>query len=215
MLFTLLGVFFAPRAGRLHHALHLYPFPQIVVAIFVVRLWGAGRMAGWRQPLLRAAAFSVAAAVLVGSFQVNLKTMATIRETGGKGLWSDSLMRFANELEDQPKTVVVSLDWGFDKPLRFVAPDLQLEEPIWRLRERRNRRWNFEGSRETLYLIHPPGHALFSFGGRFLEAVRRLPEQHVSFRRHTDRSGDEAFFSIRIHRPHRVRYRKGFKLSLD
>jgi 4-amino-4-deoxy-L-arabinose transferase-like glycosyltransferase len=215
MLLTLLGIYFVPRATRLHHALHVYPFPQLVVAIFVVRLWSADRMAGWRRPLFRAAALGVTAAVIIGSMQVNIKTMATIRETGGKGLWSDSLMRFATELEAQPQTVVVSLDWGFDKPLRFVSPDLKLEEPIWRLREHKRKKKTFEGSPDTVYLIHPPGSSLFSFGNRFLKAVRDLPGQHVSLRHHTDRAGDPTFISIRLNRPHQITYRNDLKVRLD
>jgi hypothetical protein len=222
LLLTLLGIYFAPRAARLHHALHVYPFPHLVVAIFVVRLWGAARGVGWpgpwaswRRPLLRAAALGVTAAVLVGSLHVTLKTLDTIAQTRGKGLWSNSLMRFAKELEVSPETVVVSLDWGFDKPLRLVAPQLRLIDPTWGMRERKRPKRVIEGTRDTVYLIHPPDKALFSFGSRFLKAVGKLPEEHVSYRRHTDRVGDATFISIRIHRPHQFIHGKSFKLRLD
>ncbi|MFQ5418546.1 MAG: ArnT family glycosyltransferase, partial [Myxococcota bacterium] len=117
-----LGVFATPRAVRIHHTLGVYPFPQLLVAIALVRLWG-----GPSARALRHVAAAVGlAAILAASVYVDVRTLDTIRESGGKGRWSDAIGAFARELAATPGAVAVSLDWGFDGPLRYEERSLSL-----------------------------------------------------------------------------------------
>jgi len=215
-LLSLMGFLLMPAAERIHHVMNAWPFPQLTVAIAVVELWQAGAAHARRRVVLRAAAIGVAGAVVAGGLLVSLHTLETMRETGGKGRWSDALGRFAEEEAERPGAVIVSLDWGLDGPLRFTAPELRLVEPIWKLQRtgKRGEGWLYDGDPEHVYLLYVDEYALFDFGASLLEAVRSLPPGSATIRTHLDRSGDPAFLSVRIARPHRLVYRRGFEVRL-
>jgi hypothetical protein len=200
-------IFLTPRAVRIHHVLNLLPFPQLVVAAAALGLWRS-RIAG------RWAAGIALAIALAGGIALDLKTLATIRETGGKGRWSGALSTLARELEAQPGSVAVSLDWGFDQPLRFLHRDLPSVETIWKLRAAAGRPWSMDGDARDVYLLHPAGLAVFDYGKSFLAALGRLPPEIVEIRSHRDGDGEVAFLSVRIARPHRLVYRGGFEVVL-
>jgi len=205
------GIFLTPRTVRIHHSLNLYPFPQLVVAIALVRFGAAAA-----RPLRRAAAAALLAAIVAGSLVVNFRTLESLQSSGGKGRWSDALADFAGELAQQPDAVTVSLDWGFHGPLRFAARDLALLEPIWALRRAHlpGRAWSFAGSPRHVYLVFEDYLAVFDFGPQFLAMARELEPEEVSSRRHLDREGDLAFVSLRFAREHRLRYDGSFTAEL-
>ena len=233
-----IGVMLMPRTVRIHHALLAVPFPQLVVAIAATDLWrvGLGGVAvglggravglggravglGGRAVGLggravgRVLAASLVAVALLGSLRVDLATFETIRETGGKGRWSDSLVAFAPELVGSR---VVSLDWGLHLPLRFAAPELSLLEPVWKIRALRQLRtpWTFDGTGDDVYLAMEGDYAVFGYGEQLLATAQSLPEDLVSIRRHTDREGDPTFVSLRIAPPHRLVYKGAFEIHL-
>lgn len=202
---TLAGAFAMPRAVRIHHFANALPFPQLVVAIAAVELWRLPAR-GARGAAMRATAALAVAACLAGALRVDLHTLDTIRESGGRGRWSDALPAFAHELEaESPAPVVVALDWGLAGPLHFTAPGLEIREPFWSMRGGRGVR--LDGTPATVYLVAEPEYAVFPFGGRLLEALASLPEGAVAVRLHRDRGGGPAFRSIRFTRPHEVDYR--------
>ncbi|MBW1687457.1 MAG: glycosyltransferase family 39 protein [Deltaproteobacteria bacterium] len=211
MLFTALGLLATPRAARIHHTMNVYPFPQLVVAIAATRLWGARDRAAWARRLLVGACV---AALLAGSLRVDLRTLETIHESGGRGRWSNALERFAGELPDDAS--VVSLDWGFHAPLRFTRPELQLEEPVWRMQRARGPGPGVTllGGPQHVYLVQEPGYQVFDIGDALLEAVRRLPMGAATVREHADRNGESAFRSIHFARPHQLIYRGSFEVKL-
>jgi hypothetical protein len=206
-----------PRAVRIHHVLNVTPFPQLVVAAAAVELWraGAGPAAG---PVARAAPRALAAAglaaVLAGHLFVDLRTIAEIRG-GGRGRWSDALAGYARELAEEPGTPVVSLDWGFHAPLRFLAPQLDLREPIWALRGGAGAGTRLDGAAGTVYLVQDARYRVFDLGQDFLAAVARLPAGAAAVRRHPDRSGATAFVSVRVARTHRLVYRERLEVELE
>ncbi|MEE9609280.1 MAG: hypothetical protein V3U03_16190, partial [Myxococcota bacterium] len=207
---TALGLLLTPRAARVHHALNLYPFPQLVVASVAVALWRARE----RSISLVARGLAVAgvAAALAGSLVVNARTLDTIRASGGKGRWSGAVEALAAELDGVPGAAAVSLDWGFHAQLRFTKPELELEEPIWALRRQRlgvGPIWSRDGTPQHLYLVQLPEYEVFDAGTSFLEAVRRLPMGSALIRTHEDSAGDPAFLSVRFARPHQLVYRRG------
>jgi hypothetical protein len=203
-----------PRAVRIHHALNAYPFPQLVVACAAVDLWRAGARSGARAGL-RALAAAVLAAVLAGHLHADLRTLEEIRSSGGRGRWSDALARLARELEAQPGTTVVSLDWGFHAPLRFLAPALDLREPVWALQGAARAGIRLEGTPQTVYLVQEPRYKVFDAGDELLAAVARLPDGSATVRRHADRLGETAFLSVRFARSHRLVYRERLEVVLE
>jgi hypothetical protein len=207
------GLFATPRSVRIHHALNLYPFPHFVVAIALVRVYeGRGAVA-----LRRVAALAALAGIVGGGCYVAVRTLDQIVETGGKGRWSDSLDDFARELSSESGVIVVSLDWGFDGPLRFAARELELVEPIWSMRRahRPGRAWSFDGTPGHVYLLFDEDYAVFGFGPKLLAAARALPPGSVRVRRHVDRTGDPTFVSLRFARPHRLTYDGDFRVELE
>lgn len=211
------GMFLTPRAVRIHHTLYSYPFPHLVVAIVFVRLWDGRLLTGAAPGLRRGGAAVALAAVLATNLAVDFGTLATLRESGGKGRWSDGIDAFARELAAQPGTIAVSLDWGFDGPLRFAARELPTEEPIWALRYAHmpGHAWQYTGGPEHVYLVFEEDLAVFEHGPRFLAMVRDLEAEDVTVRRHLDREGDLAFVSVRFARPHRLRYEREFEVELQ
>ena len=217
VLFALVGILATPRAVRIHHALNLYPFPQLVVAIVLVRLSRLRVQSAALRHLPRAVACVAVLAAIGGSLRIDALSLATIRETGGKGRWSDALGAFAAEIEGRPGSVVVSLDWGFDGPLRFEDRGLRLREPIWRMRRARKtgKPWKFSGTPRHVYLVYESDYAVFGYGKSLLEAIGELPPGTVSIRRHLDREGDVAFLSIRFARDHWLAYDGSFKVDIQ
>ncbi|MGI9591438.1 MAG: glycosyltransferase family 39 protein [Myxococcota bacterium] len=199
---TALLLLATPRAARIHHVMNIQPLPQLVVALAAVRLAQRGRAA-------RGMAIAGLAAALVGGLRVDLRVFETLRSTGGSGRWSGALEQLAHELPDD--VVVVSLDWGFHAPLRFVRPELALAEPVWRIHGRQG---SLEGGPRHLYLVHEPGYEVFDVGPRLLEAVAQLPPDLVTVRVHSDRSGQPAFRSIAFARPHQLVYREDVEVRL-
>jgi hypothetical protein len=127
-----------------------------------------------------------------------------MRTTGGRGLWSDAVLRLAPEFAGRR---IVCLDWGFAVPLRVANPALTVDEPIWRLRG--GGRHSLAGDEQTVYLLHEPPYAVFPFGPLLLDAAKQAPTGAVRVQRHPDRAGDTAFVSVRFSGPHRLHYGGG------
>jgi hypothetical protein len=110
----------------------------------------------------------------------------------------------------------VSLDWGFHAPLRFSRPELELEEPVWRMHRARGPGPGVTllGGPRHVYLVQEPGYEVFDVGHALLEATRQLPVGAAIVREHADRSGQTAFRSIRFSRPHELIYRGSFEVRL-
>jgi hypothetical protein len=200
---TLLGV---PRAARIHHLMNVLPLPQLVLALAARRLWRAGA-AG------RGAAALAVGLALAGSLRADLATFETIRASGGRGRWSNALESFARSLPSGAP--LVSLDWGFHLPLRFLRPDLALEEPIWALeRARAGGAFALAGGPQHLYLLQAPGLEVFDAGQQLLAALAELPPGAAQVVTHGDREGAPAFRTVRFARPHELVYRGRFEVRL-
>jgi hypothetical protein len=213
-LLVAIGIFLTPRTVRIHHALNIYPFPQYVVALALVRIHS--RRGAGSNALRRATSVAALALLVAGNLLVNARTLEHMRSTGGKGRWSDSLDAFSQELSSRPGTVAVSLDWGFDGPLRFAARNLERVEPVWsiRLAHRTGRAWRFSGTPRHVYLLFDEDFAVFDFGPKLLATARALDPESVEIRRHVDREGDSTFVSVRFARPHQLTYDGNFKVEL-
>ena len=198
-----------PRAARIHHIMNVYPFPHLVVALFLVRLWTARRGPAW---IGRGLATAATAAIVLGNVWIDTRVLGTLAESGGRGRWSGALEEWVQTVSDD--ATIVSLDWGFHAPLLFLRPDLSLEEPVWKMHFNRNRPFEIEGTSNHVYLIQERGYEVFPIGAALLDAAMRLPMGDVRITKHVDRTGGPSFMSIRFARSHQLVYRGSFEVRL-
>jgi hypothetical protein len=184
-LFITVGVFAMPGAVRIHHLVSVYPFPHLAVALAVTRL--SERGSRW----LSATGAALVALLLASQLAAILGTQRVIRETGGRGWWSDALTAFAREVRDRSDTTIASLDWGFGEQLAFLTDGPTLVEPFW------SRDASLERSPDTIFLVHPREYQLFPLGERALEDARSAAPGSVEIRAWRDREGAVAFYSLR------------------
>jgi len=205
---TALLLLAVPRAARIHHLMNVLPLPQLLVALAAARLWRI------RHTAARTAAALGVAAALAGNAHAAGHTMDTLRSTGGIGRWSGALARFAQALPDD--AVVVSLDWGFHAPLVLVRPELQLEEPVWRLFRAAppGPGAKLVGTARHVYLVQEPETEVFPMGAALLRATAALPDGAVHVESIRDDGGRPAFRALRFARPHELVYRDEFEVRL-
>jgi hypothetical protein len=195
-----------PRASRIHHVLNVYPFPHLLVAVAAAALWRERRLA------LRALAVAGVGLAVAGSLRVDGRVLATALETGGSGRWTGAVAELGRALP--PGVAVTSLDWGFDAPLRLLRPDLELDEPVWRMFGAPGATHVLRGEPGHVVLVWAPGFEVFPFGTALVAALRLLPPGAVEVTEHTDRLGAPAFVSVRFARRHELVYRGGFEVRL-
>jgi hypothetical protein len=204
-----------PGAVRAHHQLNTLPLLHLIVASAAVTLWRSGP--GSARSLARGLCGAVLVAVVAGNVLLIAKTSRFIETTGGRGRWSHALDEFAAGVETRQASTVVSLDWGFHEPLLFLTRNVRLVESIWTLPRQlaSGRPWDFTAAANTTYLVHDFPYDLFGLGPKFLLAARLLGEPAAQIEVHRDGSGDPAFYSVRIPRPHRLRYDGNFRIRFS
>ena len=122
--FLLLLSCFTPTLHRGHQLLMLYPLPHIMVALFVfdlaklIRLnWPrsnevierglAPRFTGFATIFLIFLISVTAVRPVLGYHQM-------LKQTGGRGAWSDAIYDIVAEVDRHPERMVVCMDWGFN-----------------------------------------------------------------------------------------------------
>ena len=202
--FITIGVFLLPGAVRIHHMVLVHPLPHLVVALAVTRLWHRCRREELGSPARNVppqssifhprsslvAAFSVL--LLASQLLALCRTQQLIRQTGGRGWWSDALSAFARQMKDRSDLTIVSLDWGFSEQLAFLTDGPALTEPFWREDP------SVSTSTNCIYLAHPPEYRLLEFGPSYLEAARRSGLDFVDVRSWNDHQDHAAFYSLRL-----------------
>jgi len=182
-----LGVFLLPDAIRIHHAVLVYPLPHLILAAVAALIWNSGR-------LHRIIALAAVAIVCLTGLRSIAATQSLIRETGGRGRWSESLNQFCREVRDRSDLTIVSLDWGFNEQLMFLADGPQLSEPFW-------------GFNQTLpplppdpnyiYLAHPAEYSVLKYDVAYLDQLQKSGA-NVEITPHLDRQNQIAFYAIRF-----------------
>src|SRR5260370_15392059 len=104
----------ANAGGSVHHAILLWPFPQIVIG---VSLAAASRRLG-------SAGIPAVAAVLIvlmvsGALVTNEYFALMIRNGGGQN-WSDAIFRLADYMQGVASDDVFCVDWGIFDNLRLL-----------------------------------------------------------------------------------------------
>lgn len=121
---------FTPTLHRGHQLLVLYPFPHILVALFVFELANLAQKK-WNHFSGRSAKWTAAALVLLIGVAAARPVFAyrqMLQQTGGRGVWSDAIYEIVAEVERHPDRTVVCMDWGFNanilsltkKPVRTI-----------------------------------------------------------------------------------------------
>jgi hypothetical protein len=193
-LFTTVGFLLLPGAKRIYHALVIYPFPHLIIAAALVRLWpGKSAVAGTR--LIRGVLVVGTGLVLItGHLLAVQKTDGLIQETGGRGWWSNALGEFCETVKGRTDLTIVSLDWGFNEQLLFLTDGPHLWEPLWHRQP--NGKFEFPLSPNTMYLIHPPEYLMLPYGAQILNRLQSMDSQQMQISAFRDREGQVAFYVI-------------------
>jgi hypothetical protein len=199
LVFITAGFLLLPGAVRLHHALLVLPFPHLIIALALAggwKRWSSGRPAARLGRALLATAYVV---LLGWQAAAIFRTQQFIRETGGRGCWSDSFDQFCREVKGRSDLIIISLDWGFNEQLMYLTDGPRLEEPIWNWlsNEKGADRSKPPTGANLVYLFHPDQYGKFDFGREFAQLD---PPAGKGLRIETwrDGRGEPAFYSARF-----------------
>ncbi len=196
---TTICVFLLPGAVLIHHAVLVFPLPQLIIAMAASSLWDLESTSKWIRRAVRALAPAAIAVLLANQLWAISKTQSLIRETGGRGLWSDSLDAFCRENRHRTDLVMVSLDWGFNEQLAFLTNGPRLFEPVWALGRSIPAGTPLVKDPGSLYLVHPSEYAVAPESVRYSYAAEHSDDDK-EIQPYFDRQGRVAFYAIRFPR---------------
>ena len=132
------------------------------------------------------------AMVLGGHSAALLKDPESDDDTGGRGLWTNAIQAFCNDIKAEPDLGISSLDWGFNEQIGFLSDHRQLSEPIWRGQQ-------LVRTSRCCYLTHPFDYTTARAGWEFYLAVRDAFRLTMSLHTYRDREGKVAFYALRVY----------------
>ena len=189
-----LGVILLPGAVRIHHAVLVFPLPQLIVGVVVAALWEKLPRSAILELLKRALICAAILALLFSQWRAISRTEQVIRETGGRGPWSESLNAFCREIRNRSDLTIVSLDWGFNEQLVFLTDGPRLAEPFWSF----NRSLPpLPTDAHYIFLAHPPEYSVLKYDVAYLNLVESNG-QGVDVRPYFDRQNQVAFYTIQF-----------------
>ena len=181
------GVFALPDAVRIHHAVLVYPMPHLIIAAIVGLFWSLPR-------LPRTIALVAVVVVCLSGLGSIAVTEKLIRETGGRGRWSESFDKFCRENRDRSDLTIVSLDWGFNEQLMFLTDGPQLAEPFWEFNQTLP---GLPPNPNYIYLAHPPEYSVLKYDVAYLNQLQKSGE-NAEITPYFDRQNEVAFYTIRF-----------------
>jgi len=182
-----LGVFLLPDAVRIHHAVLVYPLPQLIIAALVALTWNA------RTPIRIVGMLTVVIVYLSGLRSI-AATQKLIQQTGGHGRWSESLDQFCRQNRNRSDLTIVSLDWGFNEQLMFLTDAPQLAEPFWGFNQTLP---PLPANPEYIYLAHPAEYSVLKYDIAYLNQLQKSGG-NVELTPYFDRQNEVAFYTIRF-----------------
>jgi Dolichyl-phosphate-mannose-protein mannosyltransferase len=192
-----IGVFVLPGAVRIHHAVLVFPLPQLVIAVAIASVWKTGSTSKRPTVAVRTLALLAIALLVASQLWVISKTQTLIRETGGRGRWSDSLDAFCRENRHRTDLTIVSLDWGFNEQLAFLTNGPKLYEPVWALGHRIPAGTPLVKNPSSLYLVHPHEYAVAPESAPYSYFAEN-GDDDAEIQPYFDRQGQVAFYTIRF-----------------
>jgi 4-amino-4-deoxy-L-arabinose transferase-like glycosyltransferase len=138
--------------GSVHHAVLLWPFPHLIVAIAAAEL---SRRTRWVA--------APVALVAIANLLVLNQYYVQARRNGGAGNWSDACFPLTERLLELKPNAVFLADWGFFDTLRLLSRgSLRLDWALEFGNDRHVAQWL--SLPDTLFVAHSPGSE--SFEGR-------------------------------------------------
>jgi hypothetical protein len=186
-LLVTLGVFLLPDAVRIHHAVLVFPIPQLILAALVALAWKISIPS-------RTIAVLLAAIVCLSGLRTTMATQELIRQTGGRGRWSESFDKFCLENRNRSDLTVVSLDWGFNEQLIFLTDAPQLSEPFWEFNQTLP---PLPADPNYIYLAHPPEYSVLKYDVAYLNQLQQSGG-NAEVTPYFDRQNAVAFYTIRF-----------------
>jgi 4-amino-4-deoxy-L-arabinose transferase-like glycosyltransferase len=105
----------ANAGGSVHHAILIWPLPQMVIAISFAAASRRLRRAG--IPALAA----VLAVLMVSGLLVTNEYRVLILRNGGSQNWTDAIFRLADYMKNVPSSNVFCMDWGIMDSMRLLT----------------------------------------------------------------------------------------------
>jgi len=105
----------ANAGGSVHHAILLWPLPQMIVAISFAA--ASRRLGSAGIPVLAI----VLAVLMVSGLLVTNEYYSVIVRNGGSPNWTDAIFRLADYIKGVPSTNVFCVDWGMVESLRLMS----------------------------------------------------------------------------------------------
>jgi hypothetical protein len=121
-------------------------------------------------------------------------TQELIRQTGGRGRWSESFDKFCRENRDRSDLTIVSLDWGFNEQLMFLTDAPQLSEPFWEFNQTLP---PLPPDPNYIYLAHPPEYSVLKYDVAYLNQLQKSGG-NAEITPYFDRQNQTAFYTIRF-----------------
>jgi len=184
-----LGVFLLPDAVRIHHAVLVFPLPQLIIGAVIGLVWNSGR-------LQRTISLVAVVLVCLSGLRAIVATQRLIQGTGGRGRWSESLNQFCREIRDRSDLTIVSLDWGFNEQLIFLTDTPHLLEPVWKFNQTLA---PLPPNPNYIFLAHPAEYSVLKYDVAYLDQLRTSPNAEIT--PHFDRENEVAFYTIRFRSP--------------
>ena len=188
------GVFALPDAVRIHHAVLVYPLPQLILAAVIVLLWKT-RV---HSRKLDYAIVTITALAVVDLLASELHSVVYpqkfIRLSGGRGRWSESFDEFCRENRNRSGLTIVSLDWGFNEQLMFLTDGPQLSEPFWEFNQTLP---PLPPDPNYIYLAHPTEYSVLKYDVAYLNQLQKNGA-NAQITPHLDRQNEVAFYTIRF-----------------
>jgi len=181
------GVFALPDAVRIHHAVLVYPLPQLIIAALVALAWNTSAP-------IRTTAVLLVAIVCLSGFRSIVATQELIRQTGGRGRWSESFDKFCRENRNRSGLTIVSLDWGFNEQLMFLTDGPQLSEPFWEFNQTLP---PLPPDPNYIYLAHPAEYSVLKYDVAYLNQLQKSGG-NAEITPYFDRQNEVAFYTIRF-----------------
>jgi len=194
--FETVGFLLLPGGDRLHHALLVYPFPQLIITAALVRLWQKPPAATGRSSIRRILTVGIGLTLIAGHLFAIQQTGRLIQETGGRGWWSKAMDDFCNDVKGRTDLTIVSLDWGFNEQLLFLTDGPRLSEPLWQMTP--DGKLGVNPHPNTIYLIHSPEYTLYHSATRFLKNLQPTDSRRAMARAYVDRENQVVFYAIRF-----------------
>jgi uncharacterized membrane protein len=191
---TTLGVLIMPDAVRIHHAVLVYPLPHLITATLIVAFWNMRRPRKNLDYAISAIIALVVFGLIAGEIHAIADNEQLIRETGGRGRWSESLNEFCRENQNRTDSSIVSLDWGFNEQLLFLTDGPQLAEPFWDFNQTLP---PLSADPNYVYLVHPAEYSVLKYDVAYLTLLENSGT-NVEVMPHRDRQGEIAFYTIRF-----------------